>query len=632
MKIQDGAMAVDRKQYAVAIPMLKKEYNKSKTRIEKGKKAYLIAQSYDALHQAPDAISWYKIAYDNQYGIDAFKAYAYALKQNEQYNEAAAAFKELGLEVGSPYEYRKEITACKVAADWKAEKRQEYTVEVMSFNTGSSDYAPVLIGDNKMAFTSDRSAATGDDTYNWTNKAFTDIFTVDLKSQNVTPFDNAVNSAANEANLIYSKDKNTIFFTRCDAPKGMDAYCKIMSSTQETDGSWSAAKALSFQQEGINYMHPALANDGKLYFSSDDSEGWGGFDIYYTELKAGQWTEPVRLSRSINTTKDDQFPQFDNDTLYFASKGHTGMGGLDIFRSYSRGENKWSPAWNMKSPINSGYDDFGFVVDRSHSSDGKTLEKGYFSSRRGEIGQDDIYEYKRIKLPPVPVQETIVYENILDVYVLEKVYENPDDPNSRVLARKALAGADLRIKVGKEEKSFKVGEDGKISLNLQDNKKYDFFASHEGYLNNKANFSSIGLGRDPRQAKQVYEVEIVLDKIFLNQEITLENIYYDFDQSYIRKDAEPTLLELAQLLKDNPDIRIQLGSHTDCRGGNQYNEDLSRKRALAAVDFLIQNEIDPARLEARGYGEEEPYADCACNRCTEEEHQENRRTTFKILE
>ena len=633
MKIQDGAMAVDRKQYAVAVPMLKKEFDKAKTRIEKGKIAFLLGQAYNGLNQGSDAINWFKKAYDNQYGIDAFEAYAYALKQDEQYEEAGLVFKELGLEIGSPYQYRKQITSCKVAAEWKAEERKEYQVEVMAFNSAASDYAPTLLSPTKLAFTSDRKTATGEDDYNWTGQDFSDIFVVDLASNQVENYSTYINTDANEGTIAISPDGNKIYFTRCDAPKGEDAYCKIMSSEKTLDGIWSPPQMLAFQKTGINYMHPALSTDGQtLYFSSNDDEGWGGYDIYSITFKKNKWEDPKRLSRSINTPEDEQFPQLDGDTLYFASSGHTGMGGLDIFKSYQLASGSWTSPWNLKTPINSGSDDFGFIVNRYAKTDGNIIESGFFSSRRGDVGRDDIYEFKRVKLPPLPIKENIVYKNVLDVYVVENIYDNPTDPNSKILGKRPLPGSTILVKIGSQERSFDIDETGKISLQLQDNKRYNFFASKEGYLNNNGRFSSYGLGKDPSQPEQLFEVEILLDKIFLNQEITLDNIYYDFEQSYIREDAQPTLLKLTQLLKDNPTIRIQLGSHTDCRGGDQYNADLSRRRAQAAVDFLIENGIDASRLEARGFGEQNPFIDCLCSRCTEEEHQANRRTTFRILE
>jgi len=221
---------------------------------------------------------------------------------------------------------------------------------------------------------------------------------------------------------------------------------------------------------------------------------------------------------------------------------------------------------------------------------------------------------------------------VLEVYVLEKIYTDPSDPNTSILGRKPLEGATLQIKLGNKTREVAINKEGKIRIDLQENAEYDFFATAEGYLNNTARFSSKGLGKDPKRPTQLYEVEIVLDRIFANKEIVLNNIYYDFDEWFIRTDAQPTLNELAELLVLNPDIRIELGSHTDCRGQDRYNETLSQRRAQAAVDYLISKEIDSIRLQAKGFGESVPADDCLCSRCSEEQHQNNRRTTFRILE
>ena len=157
-------------------------------------------------------------------------------------------------------------------------------------------------------------------------------------------------------------------------------------------------------------------------------------------------------------------------------------------------------------------------------------------------------------------------------------------------------------------------------------------ATHEGYLNNSEKFTSKGLGKDPANPIQKFEVEIVLDKIYKNKEITLENIYYNYDKWDIRTDAEPTLIKLAATLAENPAIKIQLSSHTDCRGKDDYNATLSQKRAESAVNFLISKGIPTERLVAKGYGESQPAVSCDCAKCTEDQHQANRRTTFKILE
>jgi outer membrane protein OmpA-like peptidoglycan-associated protein len=190
----------------------------------------------------------------------------------------------------------------------------------------------------------------------------------------------------------------------------------------------------------------------------------------------------------------------------------------------------------------------------------------------------------------------------------------------------------VKVTFGDETLTFDTGSDGFFTFELEENTDYNFLGSRDGFLNNETTFSTKGIGKDPNFPVQKFEVELVLDQILIDKEIVLEDIYYDFDKWDIRKDAEPSLNRLAQTLKLNPDLIIQLGSHTDCRGNDRYNQDLSQKRAQSAVNYLITKGIASERLIAKGFGESDPKADCACSRCDEEEHQENRRTSFRILE
>jgi peptidoglycan-associated lipoprotein len=639
-KIRDGRTAFERKQYAVAVDLLKKEYDKAKSRVEQGKIAYLLGESYQNINKSDQSIKWFSIAYDNQYGVDALKAYAYALKKAERYDEAKRAFKDLGIEIGSPYEYRREISACEIASGWK-ELPPEYEIEVMPFNTSTADYSPVLFKNNQLVFTSDRSLSTGDEQYNWTGNSFSDLFLVDLSSNEVSGFDPFLNTENNEGTASFDQSFTELYFTRCfGGGKFGEDRCKIMVSKLE-NGAWSVPEALPFIEDGVNYGHPALSSDGsRLYFSSDHPDGWGGHDLYYVERdREGSWGEPQLMSRVINTPRNEKFPFLDQDTLYFSSDGHTSMGGLDVFRTFKMANGSWTPAYNLKTPINSGGDDFGYVVDyEAPKNSADILQVGYFTSSRVEgIGNDDIYRFVKKVPPPTPVVEETTpepedYKILLDVYVLEKIYANPNDPNSKVLGRKPLPDAALNIKWGRKKDNMTIGEEGYVQIELEEQTNYDFLASMDNYLSNDAVFSSKGIGKDPNNPVQRFELEIVLERIFFNQEITLENIYYDFDKWDIREDAKPTLNELVKNLSLNPDIRIQMGSHTDCRGNDNYNQQLSQRRAQSAVDYLIAQGIDASRLQALGYGEGEPAVDCLCSRCSEEEHQSNRRTTFKIIE
>lgn len=635
-KVRDGKFAYERKQYAVAVDLLNREIKKAKTQKEKAEFSFLLGESYRNINKLSDATIWYKAAYDYGYGTDALKQYAYALKTNQEYLEAIQAFKDLGIEIGSPYEYRKDVAACKVAIQWAKEKSKEYLIELAEFNSGSSDYAPTLYKDNQLVFTSDRSVSEGEETYNWTGNDFSDLFVVDLNTKDVQPFDNQLNTELNEGTAIFTKDYSEVYFVRCFGDKKDDYFCKLMMS-KLNGNNWTVPVALNFVQEKINYGHPSISEDGStLYFSCKSNDGWGGFDIYFTERIPEGWSDPQVMSRSINTPNDEKFPFIDKDTLYFSSNGHTSMGGLDIFKTYRMQNGAWTPPQNLKTPINSGGDDFGYMIDYQTKKEEDVLQIGYFSSTRSEgKGSDDIYRFEKRIPPPEPEkpeEPEIVYKMILEGYVLEKIYSTPGDPDSKYLGRRPLNKSQVEVNFGKETKNFTVGKDGFFTFELAENTDYSFLGSKAGFLKSETTFSTKGIGKDPNFPIQKFEVELILDPILFNKEIVLEDIYYDFDKWDIRKDAEPSLNRLATTLKLNPNIIIQMGSHTDCRGNDRYNTELSQKRAQSAVNYLISKGIPAERLNAKGFGESVPKADCLCSRCNEEEHQENRRTSFRILD
>jgi outer membrane protein OmpA-like peptidoglycan-associated protein len=638
-QVRDGKTAYETKQYKVAAGLLQKEFNKAKTRLEKGKIAYMLGLSLKAIHQNEQSIDWFQKAYDNQAGTDALKEMAQALKMAGRYAEAKEAYKNLGIEIGSPYEYRKEIAACDIAEGWKKIKTPEYSVEAAIFNSKFADYAPVFYKD-QLVITSDRTIATGDKKmYAWTGNDYSDLFTINTQTGDANNFSPALNSLDNEGTATFSANFTEVFFTRCTGGKKEDRFCKIMHSV--FDGtSWIAPEALSFQQAGINYGHPHLAPNGKqLYFSANHPDGWGGHDIWVSERVGSEWTEPKLLPRTINTPGNEMFPTLDKDTLYFSSDAHPGMGGLDIFKTYRLKNGDWAPAFNLKPPINSMGDDFGFLLDYQSQRDSGVTSIGYFTSNRSDgQGNDDIFTFERRYVPPPPPPPIVERKEepkaklILDGFVLEKIFQDANNPNSKVLGRKPLPESKVEVKIGNKTETITLDAEGHFRMELSENLDYNFLASKTGYLNNAAKFSTKGIAKDPANPEQVFEIEIILDKIYLDREIRLENIYYDLDKWDIRDDAKPTLNKLAETLKLNPKVKIQLSSHTDCRGTDVYNASLSQKRAQSAVDYLVSLGIDPVRLEPRGYGEGVPEAPCACAKCNEDEHQLNRRTAFKVME
>lgn len=630
--IKDGKTAYTKKQYSLAQTLLEKEYAKSDSRVAKGKIAYLNGLSYKNTGQQAQSSKWFKIAYDNQYGVEALKEYAFALKSAENYKDAETAFKNLGQEIGSPFEYRKEITACQSAQRWKElSSENNFKIKPLSLNTANDEYAPYLNTKTELFITADRPPLSKKLKYMWTGNGFSDLYKVNSDISSIEKMPEPISTCFNEGSMAMNTNCDEIVFTRCFALDKSDQYCKLMSSNM-TNGEWSIPQVLAFQAERINYMHPAFANgDNILYFSSDDPNGVGGYDLYYSSRIKNTWSDPKILPLNINTSGNEKFPYSDHDTLYFASDGIPGMGGLDIYKTTKSGTNTFYPPINLQAPMNSGADDFGLCIDQTFQSTDKVFKKGYFSSNRPEgMGKDDIYAFELVKAEPKPIVQA-PGDLYLDVFVLEKILKDPSDPNSKVLARKPLVNASLDLNDKENPQHFDIINGENFSIKIEANKNYNFSASSTGFLNATANFSSIGIlpapGKDQR-----FELDIVLDKIFKNKEIILENIYYDFDKWDIRQDAIPTLNKLTGILKSNPDIKIQLSSHTDCRGTSSYNENLSQKRAQSVVDYLISQGIAPERLNAVGYGESKPAINCECNKCTEEEYQTNRRTSFTILE
>ncbi|MEM7105759.1 MAG: OmpA family protein [Bacteroidota bacterium] len=641
-KIRDGQTAYDRMQYSVAVKLLEKEFNRANATLDKANKAYLLGVSFREMNENERSRDWFKNAYDLQYGPEALRDYAYALKFNEEYEKAAKVFLQVGQEMGNPYKFKKESEACALAAEWVKQKPDnQYAVELLEFNSKNSDYAPSLYASNQIVISSDRDLSEGQKSYSWYGNDFSDLFLIDLETNSISSFDESLNTEFNEGTSSFNADRSRVYFTRCGSDKknGID-YCKIMYAIKKKDGSWSTPKIMSFVEGEVNYRHPFMSEDGNnLYFSSDAPMGFGGFDLYRVEKTDNGWSDPYNLGSKVNSEGNELFPFLDTDSLYFASDGYPGMGGLDIFKVV-RVENKWRNLSNLKAPLNSGGDDFAFVINKEEVLEDQTvLQSGYFSSTRPDgAGSDDIYRFSRtIPPPPPPVEEPseapLVYKLLLEGIVLKNLYINPDNPNSGITGQAPLPNSSVEVNFGEQTIQLETDQEGKFFMELEFETDYNFLASSENYFNNTAFLSTKGEVKIEEEPVRTLTVEITLDKLFKNVDINLPNIYYDFDKWDIRKDAEPTLNDLVGILNNNPQIaKIQLSSHTDCRGSNPFNEELSQKRAQSAVDYLIKRGIAADRLSAKGYGEDEPEVDCACLRCTEEEHQQNRRTAFRIIE
>jgi outer membrane protein OmpA-like peptidoglycan-associated protein/tetratricopeptide (TPR) repeat protein len=479
------------------------------------------------------------------------------------------------------------------------------------FNTGGSNFSPAYYK-NGIVFAAERKHNwfTGD--AEWTGRDYLDLYYVEKRADgkwaSATPLSGNINSLYHEGPLAFSNDGKKVYFTRNNYLRGKqgksDGYVnnlKMYMARIDEHGKWTDIKELDMNSDEFSVGHPALSPDGlKLYFVSDMPGGLGGTDIYVCESKgADLWGKPVNLGSVVNTRGDEMFPYFNSDgTLFFSSDGHPGLGGLDIFQTHQQSPT-WSTPRNLRHPVNSPVDDFGLIADAD-------FREGFLSSNRGSNeGLDRIYAFKREDA-----------EVDLEGLVVNKMTGKP------------ISGAMVSMDVNNVKTTvFKSDGQGGFYTTLELDKAYAFHGSKEGYFAGDAEMDTKG-----QRKHKTYRVVIELDTLIVGQPIVLKDIYYDFDKWNIRPDAEPDLNHLVHVMTDNPLIRVELSSHTDSRGSDKYNANLSQKRAQSAVDFIISKGISKDRIVAKGYGESRLVNGCNNKaKCTEEEHQANRRTEFKVI-
>lgn len=623
------------KQYALAADLLQSEFNKESEPSIKAKKAFLIAECYRFNSETEAAEKWYKTAFALNDDPRSQYLYGQMQKSNEKYTEAAATFTEYLKESPFDDQARSEVEACNLAQQWKTTESGTTITNVEALNSPAYDYAPVFFGKNGLVFTSDRSDAAGNNIYGWTGEKFSDLFTSSKDEKGnfgaPVPFSEVLNSAYNEGAACFSKDFSECYFTRCGSNQTMNDYCKVFYSFR-TDDTWSDPQAVPIFNDSTNVSQPFLSADGnELYIAADVDGGYGGKDIYVLTKTSEGWSNPLNLGPNVNTTGEETFPYLAEDgRLYFASNGQMGMGGLDIFVA-SRIKNQWGNVQNLKSPINSGADDLAIIFDKVNPKDQyKIKSQGFFVSNRPQgKGHDDIYYFTEEKVKVYMVTGDVV----------EKIFEKENNPNSLITGFAPLVAIDVTINtldekgnvVPKTQQVIKTDKNGAFRFKAEAEKTYKMSASKTDYFSKSETASTIGftvIDKDTVTAT----ARIILDKIYKNVQVNLSNIYYDYNKADIREDAAKVLDTLITLLNENPGVQVEFGSHTDSRGKDAYNLRLSQARAQSVVDYLVLKGIDPLRLTAKGYGETQPVNECVNGvKCTEEQFQENRRTTFKVL-
>ncbi len=622
--------------------------------------------------------------------------------------------------------------------------RQVRLYDCSGINSPNLDFSPVYY-QNGIVFVSSRYKSGPVDQK--IGETFFELFYAEFDSrglpQSPRPFSLSINSQAHEGPVTFSKDANLIYFTRNNIRKGItkanergDVVLKIYEA-RRGKYDWEQVRELPFNSDDYTCVHPALSADGsRLYFSSNMPGGYGGMDLYYVERRSDGWSQPINLGPEVNTPSNEVFPYMhESGTLFFASNGHGGLGGLDLYMVDISGD-VVGLVRNLGQPFNSSFDDLGLIINEEGT-------RGFLASDRpGGKGKDDIYlfesdqsiietrpealstmviaydERTNERIPGVDVRifqrsadGTIEGNDFYDVELLPS--ENGDlllklvrkdagnlgepvirtgingeaitelKPNKNyllLLSRDGYENAELRFSTEGEttsqtirvpmkpkactsvagtvkvegsdtrvpnalvrivnettgtEELIRTKANGTFDICLPFGHEYAVFAEKEGYTRGLSKVSTTGTNNaevlNVEVRLQPTKIEIAREPIKEGSVIVMENIYYDFDQYFIRKGAASELDALAELMKLYPSMEIELVAHTDSRGGEAYNLDLSLKRAESAKRYLVQKGIDASRIKAFGMGEAEIRNHCVDGvPCTDEEHQYNRRTEVRI--
>ena len=566
-------------EYFEAAAIYRKVYTKTPPakRDLRGYIAFRMAECNRLINNTPRATSAYMNALRYKYPDSIVNLRLGQMYQKSgRYGEAVKYYNDYLLaEPGSVLAFNG-VTGCEEAVKWK-QSPTRYTVKRMDkFNSRRSEFSPMLYGEkyDQLYFASTRAPKGAGKDKEETNSAITgqrnnDLFLVkqDENGAWLAPveLEDEVNTEFDEGTPSFSKDGNTMYYTYCaqdpEGPRTSEIYISSRSSAK-----WGKGTRANIVKDSVTALgHPSISPDGKyLYFVSDAVGGYGGKDLFRARVVGRDFGPMENLGPDINTPGDEMFPYVrDSVTLYFASDGHPGMGGLDIFKATLDSTGKWNVE-NMKAPINSSGDDFGITFAGNK-------ESGFFSSNRNDArGYDHLYSFE---LPVI----TIFIEGIVS-----DVDENPiEDATVRIVGRDGLNEKVLAKK------------DGKYRVELERDIRYVMMASARGYLNQ--NFE---LKTGPEEKNETYIVDFFLSPI--SKPVVIENIFYDFDKATLRPESKKALDEMIKMLNDNPNVTIELGAHTDRKGSEQYNERLAQRRAQSVVDYLIAGGIAQDRLEAKG--------------------------------
>lgn len=581
VKLKDAEEKQRLGEYYAAAAMYRKLYTKSKPtqRDLRAYIAYRMGYCNQRANNTGRATSAYLNAERYDYPDSLLPFHLGQVCQKEgRYDEAVKYYREYLAQAPTDLRAMRAIEGCDSAKSWREHPTLYRVARMERFNSRRSECCPMYYGDkyDQLYFNSTRGIVHKDSLNAITGLKNNAFFLVKKDEngawQKPKEVDDPVASEYDQGTPSFSKDGNTMYYTYCAVDATEPRTAEIYLSTR-SGAAWSKGQRADIIKDSLTLLaHPAASPDGKyLYFVADAVGGYGGKDIFRTRLVgASDFGGIENLGPEINTAGDELFPYVrDSVTLYFASDGHPGMGGLDLFKATQDSAGHWHVT-NMRAPINSQGDDFGITFEGRH-------ERGFFSSNRGDArGWDHIYSFE---YPTFMVKIDGRVSDVDEVPVKDAV---------------------VRI-VGRDGMNVKVPAkaDGSYRVELARDIRYVMMASAPGFLNQ--NFE---LKTSDEEKDETYYVDFFLSPV--DKPVVVENIFYDFDRATLRPESKEALDKLIKLLNENPNVTIELGAHTDRKGSNEYNEGLAQRRAQSVVDYLIAAGIDTARLTAKGYGEMVP--------------------------
>jgi len=613
-------------QYVKAAELYKKAYQKTKIRAVKAEIIFKQAECYRMSGNIKRAESYYKRAIKAKYpDVIVYLRYADMLRMQDDLAEAKIQYTKY-IEL-NPNDVNGEmgLKSCEFAVKWK-DLPTRYKVELMPLvNSRNSDYSPAFGNGEytEMYFTSSRAGGLTDKIDERTGEPFSDVYLTKINKKGkwsapvVVP--EPINTEGNEGSVFLNKRGTVMYLTQCKVEKKKALGCGIYVAKRKGK-LWGTPQLLQIKVDNNTTIgHPALSEDETiLIFSSDLSGGYGGKDLWISvKGKRNTWSDPVNLGPMVNTPGDEMFPFLHTDgTVYFSSNGHVSMGGMDIYKTSQDENGAYKLPVNLKSPVNSLADDFSMIIEK----DG---ERGYLTSNRdGGKGGDDIYQFE---LPPLQL-------------ALKGVVT--DSKTGGI-----MTGVTVQL-IGNDGSANEVETDntGVYEFTLKPLTSYEIIVNTEGYLNKSVNETTVGV-----ENNKVFVIDFSVDPI--KKEVILPRIEYDFNKFDLRAQSLADLDILAETLKDNLNVVVELKSHTDYIGSDAQNDKLSQQRADVCVAYLISQGIDAGQLVAKGIGENEPFViekkdgrlkegdvltekyikKIKFKKNKEKANQYNRRTSFKVL-